>query len=168
MAMKKAKPKSVEEENPVELQVEPAEEPAPRKRPAKKEVIEPTQCCKEANMVEEVKEVKQEEVLGESEEDVIYTEEECREKASIMGCCASRAEQAAQMTAKVIYKTFFGMAFGVVYSSLFVGEMFKADNPVFNGLRDGASAAKEAVHHRREAKTCCPEEDEALEAATTA
>jgi hypothetical protein len=62
-----------------------------------------------------------------------------------------RTEQAAKLATDVTYRAFYGLAYGVVYAGLFASQMFKGDNPLCNGLRDGASAATVAVKAPRPA-----------------
>lgn len=62
----------------------------------------------------------------------------------------NRAEQAAKLTTDITYQTFYGLAYGVVYAGLFASQMLKGDNPMCNGMRDGASAASAAVKEPRQ------------------
>ena len=61
-----------------------------------------------------------------------------------------RAEQAAKLATDVTYQAFYGVAYGVVYAGLFASQMLRGDNPMCNGMRDGASAASAAVKGPRQ------------------
>jgi hypothetical protein len=62
----------------------------------------------------------------------------------------NRAEQAAKMATDITYQAFYGLAYGVVYAGLFATQMLKGDNPMCNGMRDGATAASAAVKEPRQ------------------
>lgn len=57
----------------------------------------------------------------------------------------NRSEKAAKLATDLMYQAGYGLAYGVVYAGLFASQMLKGDNPMCNGMRDGASAASAAV-----------------------
>ena len=52
------------------------------------------------------------------------------------------------MTQKALYSSCYYLAFGSVYAVMFTANSLMGVDPVGSGLREGASAAKEAVHSK--------------------
>jgi hypothetical protein len=60
------------------------------------------------------------------------------------GTKATKASDAG-LVSRVGYNTAYGIAFAVVYPVAFVGQLLPQDNPVTDGLRDGARAVMESL-----------------------
>jgi hypothetical protein len=58
---------------------------------------------------------------------------------------APKATSQPGLVSRVGYNTAYGVAFAVVYPVAFVANMLPQDNPVTDGLRDGARAVMETL-----------------------
>jgi len=58
-----------------------------------------------------------------------------------------------ELVAKTVYSTFYYFSYGVCFAGFFAAKLIPTDGIVGQGLRDGATAAKDAVERLSEAKT---------------
>lgn len=77
-----------------------------------------------------------------------------------------------KILSKSAYATCYYVSYGVVFPTMLVAGLFPKNNPLYYGLVDGASAAKESVHkmHERRAamKAALAEARQAVDSAAAA